>query len=309
MSAPTAVYLLLAVALAFAFLGVRDLVAGAALSSRLRVRAQSEAGVPMVARLHAQLDARFRSVALGRRIAEQLSTAGVPLRALDFTLACALGGVLVFELARIIVPGWLAGLAAAGAVRAAWMWVNWKRAKRREAFTQQLPELAHALANGAQAGLSVTGALGIAATELDDPARTELGVTLEELRIGQAFDRAMAHMGERMPSREISVLVSTLTIQQRAGGDLVRALSDMSATLEARKDLRREVRTMMAGSMAVAWMTAAIGVGSLVVLNLISPGALKRMTSSALGLILFSAAAVLYSIGFLLIRRVTRVDT
>ena len=60
----------------------------------------------------------------------------------------------------------------------------------------------------------------------------------------------MENLGERLPSRELSVLVSTLAIQQRSGGDLVRALSDMAATLEARRETQREVKTLMAGATA-----------------------------------------------------------
>ena len=42
--------------------------------------------------------------------------------------------------------------------------------------------------------------------------------------------------------------MTTLVIQQRAGGDTVRALNELGHTLEARKDLLREIRTLLSGS-------------------------------------------------------------
>ena len=139
------------------------------------------------------------------------------------------------------------------------MWLERKREARRDEFMGQLPELARILSNGASAGLSMVSAYGVAVQELDDPARTELRIALEEIRIGQSFEGAMASLGERMPSRELAVLVSTLAIQQRSGGDLVRALSDMATTLEARRETQREVKTLMAGATATSYVVMVIG--------------------------------------------------
>ena len=48
-------------------------------------------------------------------------------------------------------------------------YVERARAKRRDAFMDQLPDLARMLSNGTQAGLSIAGAVQMAARELDDP--------------------------------------------------------------------------------------------------------------------------------------------
>src|SRR4029450_9850686 len=127
-------------------------------------------------------------------------------------------------------------------------------------------------------------AYGIAVQELDDPARTELQIALEEIRIGQPLERAMETLGERMPSRELSVLVSTLAIQQRSGGDLVRALSDMASTLEARRETQREGKTLMAGGGASSYVVMVIGCGSLFLADITQRGTLDRVASSPLGL-------------------------
>jgi tight adherence protein B len=188
------------------------------------------------------------------------------------------------------------------------MWLDHKRELRRDAFMNQLPELARILSNGASAGLSMVSAYGVAVEELDDPARTELQIALEEIRIGQPFERAMENLGERMPSRELSVLVSTLAIQQRSGGDLVRALSDMAATLEARRDTQREVRTLMAGATATSYVVMVIGAAALFLADLIRPGTLDRVAGSPLGILALAVAGTLFVIGFVLIRRITRIE-
>ena len=155
----------------------------------------------------------------------------------------------------------------------------------------------------------MVSAYGIAVQELDDPASTELQIALEEIRIGQPFERAMENLGERMPSRELAVLVSTLAIQQRSGGDLVRALSDMASTLEARRETQREVKTLMAGATASSYVVMVIGAGALFLADLTRPGTLDKVASSPLGLLALGVAFILFFTGFMLIRKITRIET
>ena len=58
--------------------------------------------------------------------------------------------------------------------------------------------------------------------------------------------------------------MTTIIIQQRAGGDTVRALQELGATLEARKDLIREIRTLLSGSVFTSYVVAGIGVATIV---------------------------------------------
>jgi tight adherence protein B len=173
----------------------------------------------------------------------------------------------------------------------------------------QLPELARVLSNAASAGLAIRSAVEMAALELDDPAGSELRRVSEELRVGQPIDLALANLEERMPSREVGVLVGTLVIQHRAGGSLVTSLREMSHTLDARQELRREVRTIMAGAVFTSYVVIVMGLGSLLMLNSINPGILDKMTSRPVGQAALGLAAALYSVGFLLIRRTTRIET
>lgn len=116
-------------------------------------------------------------------------------------------------------------------------WLEHRRMKRTQRFVAQLPDLARLLANGSSAGLSMRRCLGMAATELMSPACEEIGGVVTQLDIGWPVEQALQKLSERLPSREVGVLVRTIVIQQRAGGELVRALNDIAASLEDRKEL------------------------------------------------------------------------
>ena len=74
--------------------------------------------------------------------------------------------------------------------------------------------------------------------------------------------------------------MTTIAIQQRAGGDTVRALGELATTLDARKDLRREVTTLLSGVVFTSYVVAGVGGGTILLLNVMSPGVTKQMTSS-----------------------------
>ena len=187
-------------------------------------------------------------------------------------------------------------------------WVERQRAKRRDAFMDQLPDLARMLSNGTQAGLSIAGAVQMSARELDDPAGAEMAAVVQEMRLGQPLDVALERLQKRLPSREVAVLMSTIIIQQRAGGDTVRALQELGGTLEARKDLIREIRTVLSGSVFTSYIVAGIGIVAIVLMNVLTPGVMREMTSSPAGLLALGVAGVLWAVAFLMIRATTKVD-
>jgi tight adherence protein B len=301
--------LVLAGTLVVATAGAWDLVAAGATREELRERATGERSTPLLTRIGWRLNRAFERTPPGRRLQIHLDGAALPLHALQaaaIALAAALAGYFVAS----FIVGTFASIVAAGLVIVGLsMWLERKRELRRDAFMGQLPELARILSNGASAGLSMVSAYGVAVQELDDPAKTELQIALEEIRIGQPFERAMENLGQRLPSRELSVLVTTLAIQQRSGGDLVRALSDMAATLEARRETQREVKTLMAGATATSYVVMFIGGAALFLADLTRPGTLDRVASSPLGLGALGVAGILFFVGFVIIRRITRIDT
>lgn len=256
-----------------------------------------------------RVDARVRRTPWGARVSALLAGSGLTTWS---PTAFVLGvGALAVAAAALTFP--LVGRAGAVLVAvvvavSARQWLDRRRQARIEKFVGQLPELARLLANGAQAGLGVRRSLELASREMDEPASTELAQVGAELGVGQTLDVALQHLSARLPSRELVVLVQTLVIQGKAGGALVTALSNIAATLDERRQLRREVRTAVVGAAFSGYAVILIGAGSVFLMNLLSPGALDAMFGTLAGQAALLAAAALFAVGFLLIRRLTKVD-
>jgi tight adherence protein B len=305
-----AALLLLVFVMVLAMIGAWMWVSGSSRRAALAERgrgAEDEAGV---ARLRHAIDGRLRRSRQGRRLANWLQSAGSPVAPADFVLLFVAGTAAAWVVCSLFVGRGLALvvglLIATGVARAL---VERKRRARREEFINQLPELARVLSNGTSAGLSMPAAVQLASRELSDPAAAEMKVVVQETRLGVSLDESLERLRDRLPSREVAVLMTTLIIQQRAGGDTVRALSELGGTLEARKDLKREIRTMLSGAVFTSYLVMIMGVGTIVLINTISPGILREMTSSLPGIAALVVSATLYGVAWVAIKQVTKVDT
>jgi tight adherence protein B len=224
-----------------------------------------------------------------------------------FLVVLLVTATLPYLLARLLAPAF-AVVGLAGGFLLFRSWLRRSRERRRERFVQQIPELARVLSNGANAGLSITTAWVVAEGEMAEPAKTEIQRLNAAVRFGTSLEDAMLQMNDRLPAREVRVLMSTLVVSARSGGSLIKALRDISLTLDDRKEVRREVRTVLAQSRATGALVTMMGVGILLALNAIQPGTVERMTQNLIGQIALVVSIGLFLIGHIAVQRMTRIE-
>ncbi|MFF5363610.1 type II secretion system F family protein [Streptomyces scabiei] len=254
------------------------------------------------------VDRRLRRTRLGRAIHLRLTTTGLDLTAGEFATYVVMAVVALWLIAAATLAPFFGPIAGAIGVWAAAIFLNWQRQKRIEAFINQLPDVARLLANATAAGLALRTALAMAAEELEAPAGEELARVADQLALGRSVDDALGELAERLPSRELIVLVTTLVLSNKAGGTVVSSLRNLTQTLEDRKETRREVRTMLSEVNATAFTVPLLGLGSLLLINSSNDGALARVTGSPLGQLLVLISIGLYTVGFFVIRRLGKIE-
>ncbi|MFD6110730.1 type II secretion system F family protein [Streptomyces yangpuensis] len=293
-----------------AVVGLQAYAAGRAQHAAL-VERLSASGAPAPlgrVRRFRTIDRRLRKTRLGRRIEQKLATTGLDLTPGEF-FVYMLGSIAgVWLVASSLLAPFFGPVAGLIGVWAANAFLAWQRARRTERFINQLPDLARILANATQAGLALRTAIGIAAEELEAPAGEELGRVADRLAVGHSIEESLGELTERLPSRELVVLVSTLVLSARAGGAIVDSLRNLTVTLEQRKETRREIRTQLSQVTVTAYLVPAIGLGSLLLVDMMMPGALDRMTGAFFGQTAVLVALGLFALGFVLIRRLSKID-
>ncbi|MFE7261192.1 type II secretion system F family protein [Streptomyces sp. NPDC057592] len=254
------------------------------------------------------LDARLRRTGLGRKLELKLAATGLDITPGEF-FVCALAAMAgLWMIASSMLASFFGPVAALIGLWGTNAFLNWERTKRTERFINQLPELARILANATQAGLALRTSISMAADEMEDPAGEELARVSRRLAVGEPLDDALSELTDRLPSRELVVLVTTLVLSNRAGGTVVSSLRNLTETLEERKETRREVKTQLSQVTVTAYAVPIFGLGAMLLMNAVMPGALDRMTGAFIGQVAVVIAITLYAIGFIVIRRLSRID-
>ncbi|MFF0285104.1 type II secretion system F family protein [Streptomyces sp. NPDC005262] len=254
------------------------------------------------------VDRRLRKTGLGRKLELKLAATGLEITPGEFFVYALVAMAGLWMAASSILASFFGPVAALIGLWGTNAFLNWQRTKRTERFINQLPELSRILANATQAGLALRTAISMAADEMEDPAGEELARVARRLAVGESLDDAMSELTDRLPSRELVVLVTTLVLSNRAGGTVVSSLRNLTETLEERKETRREVKTQLSQVTVTAYAVPVFGFGAMLLMNAVMPGALDRMTGALIGQVAVIVSLVLYTIGFIVIRRMSRID-
>lgn len=250
----------------------------------------------------------LRRLPFSKPLRRRISSAGLNWDVAITELALTGATVGTFLLSRLLVGHIAGGIFAILIPAVFFQWLRRRRDQRVERFIAQLPEVSRVLSNGTSAGMSVERALVLAAQEMSEPAGVELKRTTSQLALGWSLNSALTDLAERMPSRELNVLVRTIIIQSTAGGALASALHDIALALEDRKQLHREVRTAIIGSAFSAYLVPLIGLAAIIFMNIMKPGVLDDMASSFIGRLILLAALICFGLGALLMKLVSRVE-
>lgn len=220
-----------------------------------------------------------------------------------FTVCLAIGLLMGVLLSWLLVPVgiWVGALLVRMRIRGL-------RDKRKEDFIAQMPELARVLSNASSAGLSIRTAVAMAADELEEPAHSELRTVTDQINVGVPLETAMANMERRLPSRELGILVSSLVVSSRSGGALVSALRDIAETLETRKEVRREIRTTYAQTVATAYAVLSFGLVALLLLESLNSGTVDAMLRNPIGQAALIGSGAVYAAGIWVVRKMTKVE-
>jgi tight adherence protein B len=215
--------------------------------------------------------------------------------------------------AAAILAGWLVGglevalpLSVAGPGIAAWA-ISSRRRRYRAAVERSLPEVATAVADSLAAGRSLRASLPAAAAYLDGPPAAELARLGAELDLGAGTAEAVAAWRARMRSERVDAFAAALLSQRLAGGDLAGLLRRFAAGAAERDRVAEDAKSATAQARFTGLLVVAMPTGGALFAELVQPGFLAKLLGSPAAAILLALAAGLQAIGFVAIRRLSRV--
>ena len=234
-----------------------------------------------------------------------LERADVPLRTVELVYAALGSGLvmgLVFAVAGAPTLVTLVALAGGSAVPIVVVW--WKAKRRLTAIDDQLPDLLVTLAASLKAGHSFRQGIQAVVDEGQPPSSKEFKRVLTETRLGRPMDDALADMATRIGSKNVSFVVTSVTIQRQVGGSLAGIFDMVAEAVRNRQQFARKIRSLTAMGRASAYVLVGVPFFMLGTITLLSPEYMDPLYHTSTGHKLLVLGLVMISVGSLMLRKI-----
>jgi tight adherence protein B len=102
------------------------------------------------------------------------------------------------------------------------------------------------------------------------PIGEEFSRLMQEAGLGVPLEQTLDNMLERVPSMDLEMLVTAISIQYRVGGNLSHILKTIAHTIRERVRIRGEISTLTAQARLSSYIISLMPVGVVAILMLLS---------------------------------------
>jgi tight adherence protein B len=238
-----------------------------------------------------------------------LEQAGVGWSVGTYLLVC-IGAAAGLGLGAMVATG--SGLAGAvlGAVGLFLprFYLNYKRAKRVEAFEEAFPDALDLMTRSVRAGHAFQTGVQVVAEEAEEPVRAEFKQIHEENRFGLPLEESLLAFTDRVDLVDARLFVTSILIQRESGGNLAEKLANLSNIIRARFKFRRQVKIHTAHGRMTGTVIALAPVVVGILLYLVNPDYMEPLFMEPAGRLMLLGAFVSMTVGFFIIRRITDIE-
>jgi tight adherence protein C len=126
------------------------------------------------------------------------------------------------------------------------LWVHLQRRKRREAIEYELPEMIDLLVVSIEAGVSLSGAMRIAARQIPGPLGEELRLTMQEHNLGLSTTESLENFGVRADTPGTRMFVRSIIQGETLGVSIGQIMRNLADEMRKRRKAAAEERARKA---------------------------------------------------------------
>jgi tight adherence protein B len=240
----------------------------------------------------------------------RLSQAGLDWSKEHFMMGAAAFGFVMFLATLLLDVGLLVALAVGFvSLFGVPLWLLMFLKQRREKnFLNAFPDAIDVIVRGIKSGLPVGDCLKVIAAEAPEPVRSEFRAIVETQTIGMPLGEACTKLYERIRVPEANFFGIVISIQQKSGGNLSEALSNLSRVLRDRKKMQAKIRAVSMEAKASAVIIAALPIAVMILVYLTSPDYITLLWTTELGRLMLAGSAVWMAIGVLVMKKMINFD-
>lgn len=176
----------------------------------------------------------------------------------------------------------------------------------RMRFLLAFPDTLDLVIRAVRAGVPVTYAIAAAGEQADEPVRTEFRIMGDALKLGIDMFEVLDTAAARIEISDFAFFSVCLRLQRETGGQLGETLDNLSGIIRSRRDMQLKSKALTAEGRMTSKIIAAVPffiLGSLYVTN---PHYLEPLIETELGHDLLGVAAVLLTIGLLIVNKMSK---
>jgi len=247
----------------------------------------------------------FSRFSLFPRLQVLLDRADMPLRPVELFYMCvgaafvpalllAVGGAATIVLLLVMGIG--------GTLPLGFVW--FKARKRLAQIDNALPDLLVAMAASLKAGHSFRQGIQAAANEDEGPLTKELKRVLTETSLGRPMDDALQEMATRIGSKDVSFVITAVTIQRQVGGSLAGIFDLVADTVRQRQQFVRKIRSLTAMGRLSAYTLIGLPFFLAFALTAINPRFMSPLWNTGTGHKLIIGGFVMMAMGSLVLKKI-----
>ncbi len=188
------------------------------------------------------------------------------------------------------------------------IYLGMRKSKRLSEFNGQLGDALNLIVNSLRAGYSTTQALEVISNEMPSPISDEFGRVVLELQLGVPFDTAMANLLRRMPSADMDLIITAMSVQREVGGNLAEVLDAISFTIRERVRIKGEIRTLTSQGRYTGYLITALPFVLGLVIYMINPEFMSPLFTDPCGWMMVGISLVLIVIGYISINKIVSIE-
>jgi tight adherence protein B len=246
------------------------------------------------------------------RLRARLARTGTRMSLGGYLGICAgVGAALFLLLVLMLGPGrWPFALVLAGAAGliGPYVAIGILGGRRVRRFLLELPDAIDVCVRGLRSGLPVTETIATVAKDFDGPVGQEFKTIDDSVRLGVTLEDALWETARRIDVPEFNFLAISVGVQRETGGNLTETLSNLTALLRRRQQMRLKIRALSSEARASAYILGALPFLMAGLLYAMNPDYMSKLFDTEFGHVLLGAAALTEAMGVAVMWKMVRFE-
>jgi tight adherence protein B len=240
----------------------------------------------------------------GEKVEAAMATTGGSMTPLKLIIASVIAIIVTLVLMHIFSFGGVIGtvIALLAGYFVPLFYFRRARNKYRQSFLEVFPDALDLIARIVRAGVPISTGIEVAGNESPEPVRSVFAEIASQNRVGIGFEDSLTRMVKRLNIADFSFFASAVVLQRESGGNIAETVSNLSAIVRKRKELRKKGEALTAEARTVAGILGALPFVTAGLVALINFEYIQLLFIDTRGNMILGSAMMMLFMGMMIMR-------